>query len=194
MPGSVSNLASNAINKSVRAGKGFTFFTLNKDKNGIIKITKSLEDVLIGVSIDGVTETVRHGTKKTRQSSWGFVSTFIASIVLPVIYYILNGISGRGVRRAGRRYINKNFLVPLHPLTNIEITKYFNHSSRFNGVFLRNNLPKIKDGVYMINLSDKKSKGTHWVSLFFDRNTALYLDSFEIGYILQYLLNKIKVK
>ena len=30
----------------------------------------------------------------------------------------------------------------------------------------------------MINLNGKKSKGTHWVSLFIDRNTAAHFDSF----------------
>ena len=58
----------------------------------------------------------------------------------------------------------KNFL--LHPLNNIEITNYFNDEPRFNGVFSRNNLARIKDGAYVINLDDKNSKGTHWFSLF----------------------------
>ena len=49
LPGLVSNLASNAINKSerkiigkraVRAGKGFTLFILNEDMNDFIKIIK----------------------------------------------------------------------------------------------------------------------------------------------------------
>ena len=35
----------------------------------------------------------------------------------------------------------------LHPLSNIEITKYFNYEPRFNYVFSRDHLPKIKDGV-----------------------------------------------
>ena len=30
-------------------------------------------------------------------------------------------------------------------LSNIEITNYFNDKLRFNGVFSRNNLPRIKD-------------------------------------------------
>ena len=34
-------------------------------------------------------------------------------------------------------------------------------------------------------MDDKKSKETHWDSLFIDRNTALYFDSFGIDYILQ---------
>ena len=33
----------------------------------------------------------------------------------------------------------------------------------------------------MINLDGKKSKGTHWVSLFIDSNTAAYFDSFGIN-------------
>ena len=40
--------------------------------------------------------------------------------------------------------------------------------------FSRNNLPKIKDGAYVINLDDKNSKRTHWFSLFIDRNAAVY--------------------
>ena len=76
----------------------------------------------------------------------------------------------------------------------MEITHYFDYEPRFNGVFSRNNLLRMKDGKYVINLDDKNSKGTHWVSLFIDRNTALYFDSFGIKYIPQEVLNKIKDK
>ena len=44
------------------------------------------------------------------------------------------------------------------------------------------------------NLDDKKSKGTHWVSLFSDRNATVYFDSLGIEYIPQEVLNKIKDK
>ena len=47
---------------AVRAGKGFTFFILNKDMNDIIKILKPLEDS--SVLIDGVTEKVKFEIKK----------------------------------------------------------------------------------------------------------------------------------
>ena len=40
----------------------------------------------------------------------------------------------------------------------------------------------------------KKRKLTHWVSLFIDRNTAVYFDSFVIEHILQEVLNKIRDK
>ena len=44
----------------------------------------------------------------------------------------------------------------------------------------------------MINLDDKKSTGTHWVSLFIDRNTAVYFDYFGIEYIPQEILKQNK--
>ena len=47
---------------------------------------------------------------------------------------------------------------------------------------------------WSINHDDKDSKGTHWVSLCIDRNTAVYFDSFGIEYIPQEVLNKIKDK
>ena len=48
--------------------------------------------------------------------------------------------------------------------------------------------------MYVINIDDKSSKGTHWVSLFINKNTAVYFDSFGIEFILQEVLNKIKDK
>ena len=46
-------------------------------------------------------------------------------------------------------------LVLLHPLGNIKITKYLNYKIRFNGAFSRANLPRLKDGLYAMNLDDK---------------------------------------
>ena len=43
------------------------------------------------------------------------------------------------------------------PLTNFKMQKYFQNGPKFNGVYSRNNLPKIKDGVYVINLDEFKS-------------------------------------
>ena len=50
------------------------------------------------------------------------------------------------------------FLVLLHLLSKIEITTYFNYEPRFNGIYSRDKLTKIKDGAYVINLDDKKVK------------------------------------
>ena len=49
-------------------------------------------------------------------------------------------------------------LVLLHSLNNIKIINYCNYDPRFGGVFPRNDLPRIKDGAYVINLDDKESK------------------------------------
>ena len=40
----------------------------------------------------------------------------------------------------------------------------------------------------------EKSKGTHWISLYIDRNTLAYFDSFGIEYIPQEVLSKYKDK
>ena len=51
--------------------------------------------------------------------------------------------------------------MPPHPLTNFEIRKYYQNEPKFNGVYLRNNLPKIKDRAYLINLDEFKLIGNH---------------------------------
>ena len=83
LPGLVSNLTSNVINKfkrkisgkgAVRARKRFTLYISNEAMNDIIKIIKSLEDS--SVLTDGVTETAKHEIKTKKQISSSFVSTF----------------------------------------------------------------------------------------------------------------------
>ena len=44
--------------------------------------------------------------------------------------------------------------MPSNPLINFEIQKYYQNEPKFNGVYLRNNLPRIKDGVYIIKLEE----------------------------------------
>ena len=51
-------------------------------------------------------------------------------------------------------HMDKKFLVLHNPLRNIEITKYFNNKPKFNGVFSKYNLSNIKDGAYVISLSE----------------------------------------
>ena len=68
-----------------------------------------------------------------------------------------------------------------HPLTNFEIQKYYENGPRFNGVYSRDNLPKIKDGAYVINLDEYSDIGTHWVSLWvYNSNNVICFDSFGI--------------
>ena len=117
LPGLVSNLTSNAINRferkisgkeAVRAGIGFTLFISNEDMNDTIKIIKSLEDS--GVLIDGVTETVKHEITKQEGGFLGILlAPLAASLVEPAISSVVKSISETGFRRAGRGYIDKNF-------------------------------------------------------------------------------------
>ena len=97
MPGLVSNLTSNAINKferkisgkgAVRAGKGFYLFIPNKDMNDIIKIIKSLKD--LGESIDGVTETIK---LELKNKLGALLAPLVVQLVQPVISSVVEGIS-----------------------------------------------------------------------------------------------------
>ena len=65
-----------------------------------------------------------------------------------------------------------------------KVPKYYEQDCRFNGIFSRNNWPRIKDGAYVINFVDKNSKGTHWILIFINKNTAIYFE----------VLNKIRDK
>ena len=75
--------------------------------------------------------------------------------------------------------------MPPHPLTNFEIQKYYQNEPRFNGVYSRDNLRKIKDRAYVINLDDYSNIGTHWVALYVHNNDATYFDSFGVEHILK---------
>ena len=55
--------------------------------------------------------------------------------------------------------------------------KYYQNEPRFNGVYSRDNLPKIKDGAYIINLDEYSDIGTHWVALYVQNDNVTYFDS-----------------
>ena len=68
--------------------------------------------------------------------------------------------------------------MPPHPLSKFEIQKYYENEPKFHGVYLRNNLSKIKDGPYIINLDEYESIETHWIALYDNNNNVPYFDSF----------------
>ena len=70
-----------------------------------------------------------------------------------------------------------------HPLTNFEIQKYYQSEPKSNDVYSKNNLPKIKDRPYVINLDEYESIGTHWIALYVNGNNIIYFDSFGIEHI-----------
>ena len=74
--------------------------------------------------------------------------------------------------------------MPPYLLTNFEIQKDYQNESKFNGIYSKSNLTKIKEGAYVINLDEFKSIGTNWIDLQENVNNrrtsydAIYFDSF----------------
>ena len=96
---------------------------------------------------------------------------------------------GQGIVRAGfgnkkvrktTAKILKKILMPPNPLTNFEIQKYYQNQSRFTGVCSRDNLPKIKDGAYVINTDEYSDIGTYWIAFYVVNNDITYFDSFGV--------------
>ena len=75
------------------------------------------------------------------------------------------------------------FLILPHPLTNFEIKKYYQNEPRFNDVYSRDNLPKIKDEAYIINFDQYSDIEIHWVALYVQNNNVTYFHSFGVEYI-----------
>ena len=73
--------------------------------------------------------------------------------------------------------------MPPHPLTNFEIQKNYQHEPKFNGVYSRNNLSKIKGGAYIINVDEYESIGTRWIVLYANTKNARYFGSFGVEHI-----------
>ena len=73
--------------------------------------------------------------------------------------------------------------MPPYALTNFEIQKHYQNDPRFNGAYSGDNLQKIKDGVYIINLDEYSDIGTHWVALYVQNNYVIYFDSVGVEHI-----------
>ena len=72
--------------------------------------------------------------------------------------------------------------MPPHPLDNSEVQKYY-QNDRFNGVYYKDNLSKIKDGTYVINLGEYSDIGTPWIALYVLNNDITYFDNFGLEHI-----------
>ena len=68
-----------------------------------------------------------------------------------------------------------------HLLTNFEIQKYYQNEPKFNSVYSRNNLRKIKDGTRYPERY--KPIGTYWITLYVNKINVIYFDSFGVEYI-----------
>ena len=70
--------------------------------------------------------------------------------------------------------------------------KYYENEFRFNSVYSRDNLSKIKDRAYVINLDEYSDISTHWVALWVNDNNVTYLDSFGVEHIPKEIMKFIK--
>ena len=77
-------------------------------------------------------------------------------------------------------------------MTNFEIQKYYQNDLRFDSIYSRYDLPRIKDEAYVIDLDEYSDIATHWVSLNVGEaspkhvdvvNDATYFDCFEVEHI-----------
>ena len=60
--------------------------------------------------------------------------------------------------------------MPPYPLTKFETQKCYQNELKFNVVYSRDNLPKIKERAYIINLDEYPDIGTHWIKLHIQNN------------------------
>ena len=81
-----------------------------------------------------------------------------------------------------------------HPLTVFEMQMYYKKEPKFNGVYSRNNLSKIKDQAYIINLDECESIRTHWIALYVNAENTSYFDSFGVEHIPKEIRKFIKNK
>ena len=84
--------------------------------------------------------------------------------------------------------------MPPHPLTIFEIQTCYHNEPKFNRVYWKNNLLKIKDGAYAINLHECKSIGTNWISLYMNTKTATYLIALELNIFQKKFENTLELK
>ena len=54
---------------------------------------------------------------------------------------------------------------------------------KFNGVYSRNDLPKVNDGTYVKTLEKYESIPTQWIPLYADGNNIIYFESFGVEHI-----------
>ena len=73
--------------------------------------------------------------------------------------------------------------MPPHPLTNFVKQKYYQNEPKLDRVCSKNNLPKIKDGTYIVNLDGHESVGAHWIALSVNGDKLTHFDSFGVEHI-----------
>ena len=169
------------IHKEILGSGTTTLIRSNEEMVGFMKIVKYLEDP--GLLLKGVCETIQNEATKEKG---GFLYMLLGILGASVLGNMLTGQgidrARDGIIRAGNGSLkNKDFLMPPHPLTNLETQSYSQNEPKFNGVYSRENLlDKIKDEACVTNLDEYADIGTYWIALYSNGNTITYFDSFEV--------------
>ena len=153
------------------------------DNNGNFSIFTGLN-----ILLKEVTKTFKNETKEQKGGFLSMLSGILGASLLG------NLLKGKGFVRAGEGTVRvamvlqlKKGLIPdnssRYPLTNFEIKEYYENERRFNGVYSRDNLPKIiKNGAYVINL-DEYANVLLWIALCGKNNEVIYFDSFGVEHV-----------
>ena len=137
----------------------------NGEKKDIMELVKYLEKSSL------LNKGVSKPKNEAKEKKDGFLDMLLGKLGDILLWNLL---AGKGVICAGERapatsrcnFSRTGFLMPSHPLTSFEIQKFCQNETKFNGVYSRNNLPKINDGAYVINMDEYKSIGSHWIALY----------------------------
>ena len=139
-----------------------------------IKLRNTFENNIstdIKLSKAQISKIIENKIIEQKRGFWGILFGALGAILLGSM------LTGKGILRTGYGnkegkvnmrdgFGSKKKLVPSYPLTNIEIQKYYQNESRFNGVFSRDNLyGNIKDGAYVINLHEYADFRTQLIGL-----------------------------
>ena len=92
--------------------------------------------------IKGVCETTKNESKEHKGGFFEMLLGILGASLLG------NLLTGRGTIRAGlkKNHNRWKFFMSSHPVTNFETQKYYLNEHKFNDVFSRDNLSKIKGG------------------------------------------------
>ena len=117
---------------------------------------------------------------KTKEQKAGF---FVMSLGILGASLLGNMLAAKTVIQPGEETIRSGFLITPDSLANFEIPKYYQSKLKFNDVYSRNNLPKIKDETHVVHLNESRSIGTQWVALYVNGYNVTYFDSFGVEHI-----------
>ena len=135
--------------------------------NDVMKIIQTVKDS--NILLKGVSKTIKNETKEQKE---GFLTMLLNTLGSSLLRNLLTGKrfvrAGEGTVGAGYGpSVLKKALIPPHPLTHFEIKDFYENEPRFNGVYSRDNLPKIiKNGASVINLDEYADLVTHWIALY----------------------------